>query len=51
MTDKEFIAQNKDADIHELALGKAPDGIDIHFCRTDRRKADSKAEVAIMVKD
>ena len=32
MTNKEFIAQNKDADIHELALGKAPDGIDLHFC-------------------
>ena len=32
MTNREFIAQNKDADVHKLALGKTPDGINLHFC-------------------
>lgn len=32
MSNEEFIAQNKDADVHALALNKAPAGIDLHFC-------------------
>lgn len=32
MTNEEFIAKNKDADVHALALSKAPAGIDLHFC-------------------
>ena len=32
MTDEAFIAQNRDADVRALALGKAPEGIDLHFC-------------------
>ena len=32
MTNEEFISLNKEADVHELALCKAPDGIDLHFC-------------------
>ena len=32
MTTAAFIAQNRDADVRELALSKAPDGIDLHFC-------------------
>ena len=32
MTNEAFIAQNKDADVHALALSKVPDGIDLRFC-------------------
>ena len=32
MTNEAFIAQNKDADVHSLALSKVPAGIDLHFC-------------------
>ena len=32
MTNEAFIAQNKDADVHELALSNVPDGINLHFC-------------------
>lgn len=32
MTNEEFIAQNRNSDVHALALGKAPKGIDLHFC-------------------
>lgn len=32
MTNDEFIAQNKDADVRALALSKKPDEIDLHFC-------------------
>lgn len=32
MTNEEFITQNKNSDVHALALGKAPDGIDLPFC-------------------
>ena len=32
MTNETFIAQNKDADIKALALSKAPEGIDLHYC-------------------
>ena len=32
MTNEEFIAQNKDADVHALALSKAPENIDLHYC-------------------
>ena len=32
MTNEEFIAQNKNSDVHALALGKTPNGIDLHFC-------------------
>ena len=32
MTNEEFIAQNKDADVHALALSKAPEGIDLRYC-------------------
>ena len=32
MTNEIFIAQNKDADVHALALGKVPPGIDLHYC-------------------
>lgn len=32
MTNEEFIAQNRDADIRALALGKVPSGIDLQYC-------------------
>lgn len=32
MTNEAFIAQNQDADIRALALGKIPDGIDLQYC-------------------
>ena len=32
MTNEEFIAQNKDADVHVLALGKMPSDIDPRYC-------------------
>lgn len=32
MTNEAFIAQNKDADVHTLALSKVPNGIDQRFC-------------------
>ena len=32
MTNEEFIAQNKDADVHALALSKAPEEIDLRYC-------------------
>lgn len=32
MTNETFIAQNRDADIKALALSKAPEGIDLHYC-------------------
>lgn len=32
MTNEEFIAQNRQADVRRLALSKTPEGIDIHFC-------------------
>ena len=32
MTNEQFIAQNKDADVHALALAKVPPGIDLHYC-------------------
>ncbi|MBQ5680773.1 MAG: hypothetical protein IIV20_04780, partial [Bacteroidaceae bacterium] len=32
MTNEEFIALNRQADVHRLALSKTPEGIDIHFC-------------------
>ena len=32
MTNEAFIAKNKDADVRSLALNKAPEGIDLHFC-------------------
>jgi 16S rRNA G966 N2-methylase RsmD len=32
MTNEEFIAQNKNADVHALALGKVPTGINLHYC-------------------
>ena len=32
MTNEAFIAQNKDADVHALALSNPPDNIDLHFC-------------------
>ena len=50
MTDEAFIAQNRDADVRALALGKVPDGIDLHFClaqitgwQTARKKLPSWA--------
>ena len=51
MTDEAFIAQNRDADVRALALGKVPDGIDLHFClaqitgwQTARKKLPSWAQ-------
>ena len=32
MTNEDFIAQNKDADVHALALSKVPADIDLHYC-------------------
>ncbi|MBR5395520.1 MAG: hypothetical protein IK144_10640 [Bacteroidaceae bacterium] len=32
MTNEEFITQNKDADVHTLALNKAPTGINLRYC-------------------
>lgn len=32
MTNDAFIAQNKDVDVHALALSKVPADIDLHFC-------------------
>ena len=32
MTNEEFIAQNKNADVHALALGKAPTEINLQYC-------------------
>lgn len=32
MTNEEFIAQNKNADAHTLALNKAPEGINLRYC-------------------
>lgn len=32
MTNEAFIEKNKQADVHKLALSKAPDGIDLHYC-------------------
>ena len=32
MTNEAFIAKNKDADFRSLALNKAPEGIDLHYC-------------------
>ena len=32
MTNETFIAMNKDADVRSLALSKAPEGIDLHYC-------------------
>ena len=32
MTNEEFIALNRQADVHRLALSKTPEGIDILFC-------------------
>lgn len=32
MTNEEFIAQNKNSDVHALALGKVPNDIDLNFC-------------------
>lgn len=32
MNNETFIAQNRDADIKALALSKAPEGIDLHYC-------------------
>ena len=32
MTNEEFIAQNKEADVRELALSNVPADIDLHFC-------------------
>lgn len=32
MTNEAFIAQNQNADVRVLALSKAPDGIDLHYC-------------------
>ena len=32
MTNEAFIAMNKDADVRSLALSKAPEGIDLHYC-------------------
>ena len=45
MTNDDFIAQNKDADIQTLALSKVPDGIDLRFCLqqiTGRQTAQKK---------
>ena len=32
MTNETFIAQNKDADVHTVALSTTPEGIDLHYC-------------------
>lgn len=32
MTNEQFIAQNKDADVHALALAKVPPDIDLRYC-------------------
>ena len=32
MTNEDFIAQNRNADVHALALSKVPSDIDLHFC-------------------
>lgn len=32
MTNEAFIAQNRDANVKELALSKTPRGIDLHYC-------------------
>ena len=32
MTNEQFIATNLDADVHALALSKAPEGIDLRYC-------------------
>ena len=51
MTNQEFIAKNKDADVQALALGNHPKGIDLHFCleqiaglQTVRKKVPSIAQ-------
>ena len=51
MTNGAFISQNKNADVHALALGKIPNGIDLPFClqqiagwQTANRKLPSWAE-------
>lgn len=51
MTNEEFIAKNKDADVQTLALGNHPKGIDLHFCleqiaglQTVRKKVPSIAQ-------
>lgn len=32
MTNEDFIQQNKDAEVHTLALSKVPAGINLHYC-------------------
>ena len=51
MTNETFIAQNKNADVRTLALGKVPPGVDIHYClqqiagwQTAQRKLSSWAK-------
>ncbi|MBR1498246.1 MAG: hypothetical protein IJ615_01225 [Bacteroidaceae bacterium] len=51
MTNQEFIAKNKDADVQALALGNHPKEIDLHFCleqitglQTIRKKVPSIAQ-------
>ena len=51
MTNEKFIVQNKDADVHTLALNKAPAGINLHYClrqieglQTAQRKLPSWAK-------
>lgn len=52
MTNEEFIAQNKDADVHSLALSKVSADIDLHFClqqiaglQVAKRKLPSWSEI------
>ena len=52
MTNEDFIEQNKDADVHSLALNKVPASIDLHFClqqiaglQTAKRKIPSWTEI------
>ena len=45
MTNEEFIAQNSDADVNKLALGKVPLDINLHYCLQQiegRQKAQQK---------
>ena len=45
MTNEEFIAQNKNADVHALALGKVPTEINLQYCLRQiegRQKAQQK---------
>ena len=51
MTNEEFITQNKDADVHTLALSKAPTRINLRYClqqiegqQTAQRKLPSWAK-------